>query len=212
MYHVGMNQQRAAEDAHRFLRSHTTGDVRFDGQFRPLKYVIGPDGRPVAPVTAAVLKCLDTVLFVPDDSEGAMQVQVTLSALDSGGPGGALTDRWRIYHGEPRDRHDTCWTVMEIDAARFGRCVIDGHELVRANQFAAEEARLCRQINGHHADSLQRACLHAAGFDVENPVLVGVDPLGFDVRRRFDVIRLPAPQPMTAPADVPGVLCVMGDG
>ncbi len=207
-----MNERRAAEDAHRFLRSHTTGGLRFDEQHRPLKYVIGPQGRLVSPVTAAALECLDTVLFVPDNTEGAMEVQVTLRKLDPDGPDGALTDRWRIYHGEPHDRHNTCWTVMDIDAARFSQCVIDGDMLVRPNQFAADEARLCRQVNEHHADSLRRACRHAAGFDVENPVLVGVDPLGFDVRRRFDVIRLPAARPMTTPADVQGVLCLMADG
>ncbi len=206
-----MNERRATEDAHRFLRSHTTGNLRSDEQHRPLKYVIGPQGRPVAPVTAAVLECRDTVLFVPDNTEGAMEVQVTLSKLDPDGPDGALTDRWRIYHGEPHGMHEPCWTVMEIDAVRFSGHVIDGHMLVRPNHLADDEPRLCRQVNEHHIDTLRRACLHAASFDVQDPVLVGVDPLGFDVRRRFDVMRLPAPRPMTGPADVQDVLSLMAD-
>jgi hypothetical protein len=34
-------------------------------------------------------------------------------------------------------------------------------------------------------------------LDVEDPRLVGVDPLGFDVRGRFDVVRLPADPPIS---------------
>jgi hypothetical protein len=37
---------------------------------------------------------------------------------------------------------------------------------------------------------------------VDEPLLVGIDPLGFDVRRRFDVVRVPAPEPMAEPTDV----------
>jgi hypothetical protein len=39
-------------------------------------------------------------------------------------------------------------------------------------------------------------CRHFSLADVEEPLVVGVDPLGFDVRRRFDVARVPAPSPV----------------
>ncbi len=194
-----MNERLAAEEAHGFLRSHTIGDLRFDGQCLPLKYVVGPDGRLVTPLAYAMLHCDDAVLCVPCDDDDALEIQVTPAALDAEGPDGGLTDRWRIYHGDPPQKH---WARLGIDAARFRRCVIDGTDLVRANPLAADEPRLCREINRDHAAALRHFCTQAAGLDVEAPTLVGVDPLGFDVRRRFDVVRAPAPNPMTGPDEV----------
>lgn len=193
--------EQSVEDAYRFLRSYTTGDLRFDENLRPLRYVIGPGGRLVAPVMYAMLDADDAVLFVPEYQEGAMEVQVTLSLLDPEGPQGGLTDRWRIYHGEPQDVH---WAVLDIDAARYHDWVLDGISLVRPNPLAAEEAGLCRRLN-EDRDTLRLVCRRAADTQVENPTLVGVDPLGFDVRRRFDVIRLAAPRPMEKAGDVEGV-------
>lgn len=194
-----MNEQVAAEEAHGFLRGHTSGDLRFDEQCRPLKYIVGPDGSLVAPLVYAMLSCDNAVLCVPCDTEDAMEIQVTPAPLDAEGPDGGLTDRWRIYHGDPLDTH---WARLGIDAARFKRWVIDGTELVRANPLAADEPRLCREINQEHAATLRRFCTQAAGIDVIAPTLVGIDPLGFDVRRRFDVVRVPAPSPMTTPDEV----------
>ncbi len=194
-----MNEHRAVEDAYGLLRSNTTGDLRFDEHFQSLKYVIGPEGHVVAPVTRAILASVDTVLFVPGNAHGAMELGVTLGSLDPDGPGGAVTDRWRIYHGDPQNVQ---WAVMEIDAARYDRCVIDGQPLTRPNPLAADEASICRRVNELYREALGRVCRLAAGIDVENPILVGVDPLGFDIRRRFDVARVPAPPPMNSPPEV----------
>ena len=197
--------EQSVEDAYRFLRTCTTADLRFDENLRPLRFVIGPDGRLVAPVMYAMLDAVDTVLFVPEYQEDAMEVQVTLSLLDLEGPQGGLTDRWRIYHGEPEYVH---WAVLDIDAARYHDWVLDGISLVRPNPLAAEEAGLCRRLN-EDRDTLRLVCQRAADTQVENPTLVGVDPLGFDVRRRFDVIRLPAPRAMTSADEVERVLAEM---
>ena len=183
-----------AETAYAYLRANTRGELRFDEHVRPIAYVIEPDGRLIAPVMAAMLASADTVLFVPGFAEGAMEVQVTLSALDPDGPEGALTDRWRIYHGDPHEAH---WAWLDPDAARYGKWVVDGEALRRSNPLAADEPRLCRQINQGARDELRRVCRHLAEADVEEPLVVGVDPLGFDVRRRFDVVRVPAPTSMS---------------
>ncbi|MHC4416781.1 MAG: hypothetical protein ACYS0G_16040 [Planctomycetota bacterium] len=188
-----MSEQQATEDAYAFLRRHTRGDLRFEEDFGSLRYVVGPDGRLAAPVAYAMLNAVDTVLFVPEFAEGAMEVQVTLSAFDPEGPEGALADRWRIYHGEPQDIR---WAWLDIDAARYGKWVIDGEALRRSNPLAADEARLCRQINQGGREELRRVCRRFAEADVQEPLLVGIDPAGFDVRRRFDVVRVPAATPM----------------
>ena len=122
-----MDEQQAAEDAYRFLRSHTTGDLRFDERFRLLRYVIGPDGRLVAPVMSAMLEASDTALFVPEDVDNAMELLVSLTEFEPDGPFGALTDRWRIYHGDPEDIQ---WASIHLEAARFHEQVVDGETLV----------------------------------------------------------------------------------
>ncbi|MEE9131558.1 MAG: DUF2470 domain-containing protein, partial [Phycisphaerales bacterium] len=62
------------------------------------------------------------------------------------------------------------------------------------------------QINENHRAELRQVCRVIAQAEVENPMLVGVDQLGFDVRRRFDVLRVDAPQPMNTAADAELVL------
>jgi len=201
-----MPEDRTADDAHRFLRGHTTADMRFAEHLRPVRFVFAPDGRLVLPVMFAMLDAADTVLFVPEYAEGCMEVQVTLERLDPDGPAGGLTDRWRIYHGDPPDVH---WAVADIDAARYDQWVVDGETLMRPNPLSGDEARLCRVINQQHRDALAGLCKQVAGADVEDPLLVGVDPLGFDVRRRFDVVRVAAPQPMSSADEVDRVFEAM---
>ncbi|MBT8486702.1 MAG: hypothetical protein KJO43_14070 [Phycisphaerae bacterium] len=128
--------------AHAFLRGHTRADLRFDEHVRPIKYVIASDGRLVAPVMVAMLQSVDTVLFVPEIAEGAMEVQVTLVPFEEDGPGGALADRWRIHHGDPPDVR---WAHMDIDAARFDESVLDGDALVQPNPLSGDEPALCRR-------------------------------------------------------------------
>jgi hypothetical protein len=196
------------DDACAYLRGHTSGELRFDEHTRPVKYVIAPDGRPVAPVMVATLQSVETVLFVPEERDGAMEVLVTPEEFEENGPHGGLADRWRIYHGEPEDVR---WAFLDIDAARFERCIIDGEALVRPNPLATVEAPLCRWMNREHADDLRRICLHVDGREVERPLLVGIDPAGFDVRRKFDVIRVPAAAPMPDEAEARRVLEGMMD-
>ncbi len=61
---------------------------------------------------------------------------------------------------------------------------------MRANPLAPEESKLCRMMNQEHRDELRRLCLHFGRKQVEDPVMVGIDPHGLHVRRRFDVVRV----------------------
>ena len=194
--------------AYAFLRAHSTGELRFDEHLRPIKYIIAPTGRPVAPVMVAMLQSADTVLFVPECAEGAMEVQVTLSQFDEHSPDGALADRWRIHHGDPPDVN---WAFFDIDAARYEGTVIDGEALVRANPLAADEPSICRDMNRDHADDLRRLCRNYAHINVEEPVMVAIDPLGIDVRGMFDVIRVPAAKPMPNADEARRVLKAMAE-
>jgi hypothetical protein len=202
------------DEAYAFLRAHTAGDLRFDEHVRPVNYVFDPAGRLIAPVMVAMLQAVDPVLFVPDLSAEAMELQLTLEDFDERGSipdddplrpptsGGALADRWRIHHGDPPDVN---WALLHVDAARFREVVIDGDALRRPNPLAADEPQLCRTMNDRR-DDLRVLCAHGAGIGVDEPVMVAIDPLGIDVRGRFEVVRVCAPEPMDTPEDATRIL------
>ena len=204
-YHDGMmtrpfdDSETCIETAYALLRSWTRGLFRFDEHVQSLRFVIASDGRLIAPVMVAALQTTDTALYIPDDDSPALELLVSLDPFEDEGEGAALADRWRIHHGPEEDIN---WTAMDIDMARFSGMVIDGEAIVRANTFAPDEAMLCRSINqlGEHA--LRRICSARLSVDVEEPVAVAVDPLGIDVRARFDILRLPFGTPIEDPERV----------
>ena len=170
-----------------FLRGHLEGLIRFDENVLPIKVVVDPDGRIVAPVMVAMLTAGDTVLHLPDEGEESMHVMVTLESFEEKGRDGALADRWRIYHGEPEDVR---WAIMHIDAARLDGVFYDGDALLVPNVMRASEPAICRWANESLTEGLRAACLGQKRIELNEPRMVGVDPLGFDVRGRFDVVRL----------------------
>jgi hypothetical protein len=188
----------AIELALEFLRGHLSGLLRFDGDVRPVKIVVADDGRLVAPAMVAMLRSLDTTLMLPDEGDESLHLHVTLEEFEEAGPHGALADRWRIYHGEPPDVR---WARMSIDAARFEGVFIDGEALMWPNPLARALPAICRALNTGFADALRAACLKTASLAIERPVVVGVDPLGIDVRGAFDVVRLPADSLLRSQAD-----------
>lgn len=181
-----MHEDPNVEAAVDFVRGNCRADLRFDGHTEPLKYVVAPDGRLIAPVMVAMLTAADTTLFVPDDREDAMELMVTLEQFQETGKNGALADRWRIYHGEPPDVR---WAAMTVDAARFHGLFIDGEAFLESNPLIGGEALLCREINAKHIDVLRALCETRGPMRIEQPVMVGVDPRGVDVRSVFDVVR-----------------------
>jgi hypothetical protein len=186
---IGGATNDAVLEACQYLRTHLTGLIGFDGEFVPIKLVVAPDGALVAPVMVAMLRSFDTALFLPDEGEDAMHMQVTLEEIQDRGEHAALCDRWRIYHGEP---DDVRWARISIDAAKFRGLMFDGLALMRPNTLADIESKICRRVNAEMREALKSAVAAVVGLEVEDPRLVGVDPLGFDVRGRFDVVRLPA--------------------
>ena len=184
-----MSEAEIITGARAFLRANLTGTIGFDDEFIPIKVVIAPDGHLVAPVMVAMLRAFDVVIFLPAEDDAAMQLQVTLEEIQDKDEHAALCDRWRIYHGEPEDVR---WARISIDAAKFDGRMFDGLALMERNALAAAEPGICRKVNAEMRDLLKKACLRVAKVEIEDPRLVGVDPLGFDVRGRFDVVRLDA--------------------
>ena len=70
--------------------------------------------------------------------------------------------------------------------------MFDGLALMQPNALAEAEPRVCRKVNAEMRELLRKACLAVAEVEIEDPRLVGVDPLGFDVRGRYEIVRLDA--------------------
>ena len=191
-----------AIEAIAFLRGHLSGTIRFDGDFVPLKIVIAPDGRIVAPVMVAMIRSIDCALYMPhepnDEDDAAIQLQVELEQFEDSGPFGALADRWRIYHGDPPDVN---WAIFAIEAAKMQSLFISGEALQISNALAQDEAAICREFNQEDDSRLGKVVKEASGIELDSTRLVGVDQLGFDVRGRFDVARIPSGRILVDGAD-----------
>ena len=185
-----------------FLRSHLGGLIRFDTEYLPIRIVVAPDGRLVAPVMESMLLSTDCALYLPEEPEDrtddVIQLMVTLERFDEHGPEGRLADRWRIYHGEPEDVR---WASMTVDFCKFGEYAFDGEALMWPNPLADVEAKLCRDVNEERVDALRALVLRTLETEIEDPRLVGVDALGLDVRGRFDVVRIDFAEPVLEAAD-----------
>ena len=142
-------------------------------------------GEFVFPVSAFALDARESVLWLPEERNNAMQILVDLSEID--GSNSEPADRWRIYHGEPTDNN---WVAASQLAVRFGALVADGSDIELSNPLAKDEPALCKEFN---ADRGRLGSL-ATAFDARSTgdgLLVGVDPMGIDIKTRFDIVRLP---------------------
>jgi hypothetical protein len=181
-----------------FLRANSRGELRCDERLQRIKFVFAADGAMAAPAARGTIESVDTVLFIPEYREDVMEVQCSLSPLQSTGSDAAVQDRWRIYFGAPSEPE---WVRLTPDAARYRGMVIDGEALMQRNSLAAEEAALCRFVNQSHVESLRRVIARATRVHVELPVMVGIDENGIDVRASFGVIRLAFSKPMATALD-----------
>lgn len=168
------------------LRAHREGTLAFDEHVRPVRFVQDPeDGRLIFPAMVAMLDASEVVLFVPEESDEALQLLLTLEPVDEASHPGP--DRWRIHHDQPTDIH---WVAAWVDGARRGKFVFDGDAMMAPNPLASCEAALCRRANADEG-ALLRAADRATGRRNRAAVCVGVDPWGLHARCEFDVARVP---------------------
>ncbi|MBM4005980.1 MAG: hypothetical protein FJ292_00190 [Planctomycetes bacterium] len=172
-----------------FLHANLRGNIRFDGDRVPIKVIVAPDGHIVAPVMESMLRSVEVVLELPDDGDEGLQVMVTMERLDPEGEHAGLCDRWCAYHGDPEDVR---WARMQIDASRHLQWFVDGEALMRANPLAKDEASLLKALNTQPRSFLKAFCT-TCKVDCKEPVAVGLDPGGIDIRRAHDTARLPFP-------------------
>lgn len=173
-----------------------------------VRFVLDPVDRAVVlPVSAPVVDAESHVLYVPEESDEALQL---LLELDRAKPAPeAMVDRWRIHHGDaPRrlpgdfkgEPGKVWWGLFTVDTARLGSAVIDGEALLAPNPLADVEPRLCKRLNADR-DALRRVCEAVGGAAPREPLCVGVDEEGLHVRADGGLMRLPFGAALTSAAE-----------
>jgi hypothetical protein len=193
------DEQQISDVAWAFLRSNTTATLKFGEHSQNVSYVICPMGELVIPAMVAMLQPCDTIMFVPEYCENCMEMHVSLRQFNEEGEDGMMADRWNVYHGQSPDVQ---WAIVDIDAARFHEMFIDGDALCRENLLADIEYSLCKEINNNFRENIRRVCLERTNVEVIDPVVVGIDPIGVDVRAPFGIVHIPSGKPFTSQEDV----------
>ena len=185
-------ERDALETAYRFLMANREGVLCFDDNHIPVKFVTdNSTGRLVMSVPVAVFFTLEHILFVPAETDDAMQILLSPEQIEEC----PATDRWLAFHKESEHvRWATCW----IESVKHSPWVFDGEALTRPNALAGSEPALVKELNADRA-GLAGLCKRATGAEVEEPLCVGVDQDGVYVRARFGVLRVPFPHTANDP-------------
>ncbi len=191
---------QATKEALSILRRYRAGSLVASDAATAVRFVLDPQsGRVLLPVPREVEDAEQFVLFLPDESDVALQL-LLFPAKET--PTEAMTDRWRIYHLNPPSiesgDYDPVWRLFVIDTARLKSAVIDGEFLTIPNPLAAIEPAVCKSLNADKP-RLAQLCRSEAGFAVEAPVCVGIDPEGLHIRTRTAVERIPFGAPLKTP-------------
>lgn len=196
-------QHRGRRLLHRFHEgSLACGDRRAEVRF----IVDGATGGIVIPVEASFAKGGsdgELVLCAPDEANCAWQASLTPRVIERPESEEAV-DRWAAYHahhahhpGHSGSSSGRTWVRCVATGLKAGEQVFDEDELMQPNALRTVEARLVKAINSDRA-ALTKACKVHGPLDVADPLAVGVDPLGVDVRARFGIVRLEFPDNISA--------------
>ena len=173
-------------DAVRALRANARGHLLMDEDRRwQARYVFDRQrGVLVFPLPGDSVGIGEAQLLVPDEHDPTVAALLSIETASS--LPAAVEIRFEIYHGRAREAH---WGVATVEALRYHAEAYDREEFSLTDPLAAEEPALCRELNAE-AVGLRAMCEALAGSRVEEPVAVGVDPDGLDVRARFGIVRI----------------------
>jgi len=179
----------ALERAKRLLADNREGSIAFGEHVIPFRCIRTPKGgHLLASVPVALLMADEMIVFLPEEREDALQLLLSAEEVQES----ALTDRYHAYFPEPEHVR---WAELWIDAGRLCEFVFDGDALMTPNPLADEEAALLRAINADR-ETLKRACGECCSTEIAEPIAVGVDELGIDIRAHFGIVRLPFGEPV----------------
>lgn len=180
----------------RLLRRHYEGVLLFDQHPAPVRFVLdGATGQVVFQVEPVALEASHFVLFVPEERDDALALLIEPRPADPRAADAEPCDRWTIYHAQPSARPGrTRFAAASIQSAKLDGNVYDAGDIPTVNPLRADELSLLRAANSDRA-ALARACSRLAAVTAADPVAVGIDPGGIDLRARFGVLRLEFPSP-----------------
>lgn len=185
----------------RYLRAHSGGVLRAGDLPIIAKYVLDPaTGCPVVPLAADGPDAIDESMadslpfLIPDEGEGGLQLLCSVADLDPRTH--ESPDRHLIYHGPSHQRR---WALLRVESARIANRVFDPQLLIAPNPLRSAEPGLCKLANGRKEHLLALA-RDRIGRSLDRAVMVGIDPLGLDVRTNFGIGRIEFTAPMTTPA------------
>ena len=193
------DEQQVADAAWLYLRCNSTATLRFGEHMKDVSYVIDHQGFLVIPAKVAMLQPCDTVMYIPQYCDDCIEMHVSLLEFKEKGEDAQHADRWQAYHGLSPDVY---WARVEIDAARFHEAFIDGEQLRRENLLFKLEPALCKDLNENHVEHVKEICTLHTNVAISEPVVVGVDPMGIDVRASFGIVRVPTPSPFASSEEV----------
>lgn len=191
-----LNYRDDTRDGHRLLRRHHEATLQYHERRAEVRFVI--DGAvgdlvlPTDPGFAGEVGGRDVVLHLPDESQIDLQLAATAQLIGRPEAEEAV-DRWHAYHAAsgmlPTAR---VWLRCRIDGGKAPRTpgeVYSAESLMRPNPIRTGEPRLIKQINADRA-ALARLCKLRAQIEVADPLCVGLDPFGLDIRARFGIVRV----------------------
>ena len=175
----------------RILRRFHEGVLALHERRSGVRFVVeSASGAIVLPVEPGFAKSLsdELVLFVPGESE--QQANIALSPeLIARPEAEEACDRWAAYHGKATHN---AWIRGTVDGLKTESAVYGPDECAGPNPLGRAEYALIRHANADRA-ALSAACKRFGAMPVADPLAVGADPLGIDVRARFGILRLEFP-------------------
>lgn len=141
-------------------------------------------GRLAFPMPSDAAGVGEAQLLVPDEHNPAVAALLSLETVAV--LPGEVEIRFEIYHGRAKE---AAWAVATVEALRYHGEPFDSKEIVLTDEIIGLEPGLCRELNAD-PEALRAACAGPAGGTIEEPVAVGIDPDGIDVRARFGIVRL----------------------
>lgn len=185
------------------------GILEVNSRLEPVGFVIG-HGVILLPAPTVLVEghVQDGSLHIPDERAVGLGLQVSVRLIDEQAQETAgyarLIDRWDAYHGR---RGTARFAVCAVDGGRIGAAVVDGDEIELVNALG-NESPLLRKLNADRS-LLERAVRRRLGIALFEPLAVGVDHRGIDVRTRTGVLRVAAGEKLndqTASEFVDGLL------
>jgi len=177
--------------ARHLIRAHHEATLLYDQTPLETRFIVDPrTGDLLVAIEEEALSADDVVLACPRDAfDTPIRISVALSDTVSE----EQRDRYTAYMlpTSPAPLAAASIAFAKLDSGE----VFEPGELALVNPLVDGMGPLCKRLNEDRA-ALAGLCRTLSGVDFEDPIAVGVDELGIDVRARHGVARLDLPSPV----------------